>query len=151
MTQLEGLLVGAAELLQTDVVEDPASQKPRWYLEVNFKDGRKQRVYVDVGQGSPHYRHVGDDQRLVYATSRVGTLQPGLDAVDLLRKNSQSSLASVSIFYSATPDDPLNEMIYTTAGVPLGIATPGSLAALIDEVAGMADAIEEELFGVDEH
>ena len=40
-------------------------------------------------------------------------------------------------------------MIYTSAGIPFAVATPGVLAALIDEVAGMADAIEEELFGVD--
>lgn len=149
MSQVEGLLLGAAEALQTDVVEDPDSNTPRWYVEVKFADGRKQRVYLDVGQGSPHYRHMGEDQRLVYATSRIGNLQDGLDATDLLRKNSESSLASVSIFYSDDPADPLNEMIYTSAGIPFAVATPGVLAALIDEVAGMADAIEEELFGVD--
>lgn len=150
MSALEGLFLGAAELLRTDVVEDPTTQSPRWYVEVSFADGRKQRVYLDVGQGSPHYRHLGDDRRLVYATSRIGNLQPGVNATDLLRKNSESSLASVSIFYSDDPRDPLNEMLYTTAGVPLAAATPAVLAALIDEVAGMADAIEEELFGVDE-
>jgi len=143
---IEDLLTRAAGLLDAELSEDEAAA--RYALDVRFADGRQQRVYVFLGAGSPHYRHLGDERRIAYASSYVGELTDGVDAGDLLRKNAESSLAAVSVFFK--PGE-LQETIYTSAGLPLAAATPEALAAVIDETAGMADAIEEELFGVDRY
>lgn len=147
--ELEALLQTAAGRLGSDLTE----QEPgRWLVEVRFADGRRQRVFLYLGEGNAHYRHLGDERRLLFAASHVGPWGPGLDAAALLRKNAESSLAMVSVFFApAGAAGEFAETIYTTAGLPLAVVSAPAITSMIDEVAGMADALEQELFTVDRH
>jgi hypothetical protein len=147
--ELEALLLAAASRLGSDLVEE---RPGRWQVEVRFADGRKQRVFLYLGEGSPHYRHLGGERRILFAASWVGPWREGLDAAALLRRNAESSLAMVSVFFAPPAGEPdFAETIYATAGLPLAVASGPALAAVIDEVAGMADTLEQELFHTDVH
>lgn len=147
--ELEALLLGAAGALSSDLVEEAPG---RWHVEVRFTDGRRQRVFLYLGEGSGHYRHLGAERRLLFAASHVGPWGPGIDAAALLRRNAESSLAMVSVFFApAGEGGGFAEAIYTTAGLPLAVVTPQAVASMIDEVAGMADTLEQELFQTDVH
>lgn len=148
--EIETLLLAAAGQLGTELLEQEVLG--RWSVEVKFADGRKQRVYLYMGEGSAHYRHLGNERRILFAASHVGPWGPGVDATALLRKNAESSLAMVAVFYApAGPEGELTETIYTLGGLPVASLTGPSLASLIDEVAGMADTLEQELFQHDVH
>jgi hypothetical protein len=144
------LLQRVGEKLKAELREDAPG---RWSLEMRFKDGRSQRVHLYLGDANAHYRYLGDEQRFLFAASLVGPLRASLDPSQLLRANAQSTLAALSIFFGEagqTDGDPLAETIYASAGLPLDVVTPESAAGMIDEVAGMADSLEQKLFGHDE-
>lgn len=148
--ELETLLLAAAGQLGTEQLEQESPG--RWSVEVRFADGRRQRVFLYLGEGSAHYRHLGRDRRLLFAASHVGPWGPGIDAAALLRKNAESSLAMVAVFYApAGAEGELTETIYTLAGLPVTALTAPAIASLVDEVAGMADTLEQELFQRDVH
>lgn len=148
-SELEALLQVAAGKLGSDLSEESPG---RWQVQVRFADGRRQVVFLYLGEGSAHYRHLGGEQRLLFAASHVGPWGPGIDAAALLRKNAESSLAMVSVFFApAGQEGQFAETIYTTAGLPVAVLTAPAITSLIDEVAGMADTLEQELFAVDRH
>ena len=144
---LGSLVTDALALLDYEVVEGPfqIDGNPHYNLVLQFGDGRKQRLDLLYGAGNPHTdRFDEDDDQYLYVQSIVGPMTGVIDPALTLGAASGMVMARVQV----VDTEPAQLMVQ--GALPDVTVLPETLAFLVEEVASLADNLEEQIFGCDE-
>ncbi len=144
---LGSLVNDALALLEYEVVEGPfqIDGNPHYNVVLRFGGGRKQRLDLLCGAGNPHTdRFDEDDDQYLYVQSIVGPMTGVIDPALTLGAASGMVMARVQVVEADPPQ------LMVQGALPDVTVLPETLAFLVEEVASLADNLEEQIFGCDE-
>jgi hypothetical protein len=135
------LFRAAAQGLGGEVVYE--EQYARWTTALGFPDGRSQRVLLYVEEPNPRAAgYLGAGHLLVTVASSAGPDTGIVDHWMVFRRAAQLYLTRI-----VSDKAPWGATLRVRGSLLLSAATPGLVAAMINEAGAEADILEESLFG----